>query len=131
MSEAGVATLLANDFADADAVAHELVRFLKLASIAQEDELYSLMPSPIVGAAWRMLITATKLYPQVCCWLSSGGGPIHHDPLQRHDDESDMRERYERTLEAYEDHFLEAPPEDLWPPDFLEPKHATAFGGRR
>ena len=119
--EARVAALLDNDFCCADAVAHELVRFLKLASIAQEDELYSLMPSPIVGAAWRMLITATELYPEVCDWISSGAGPIHHDPLQRHDDASDMRERYERTLEAYEDHFLEPPPESIWPPDFLEP----------
>ena len=63
--EARVAALLDNDFCCADAVAHELGRFLKLASIAQEDELYSLMPSPIVGAAWRMLITATELYPEV------------------------------------------------------------------
>jgi hypothetical protein len=34
---------------------------------------------------------------------------------------TDMRERYERTLEAYDDHFLEPPPEWIWPPDFLEP----------
>lgn len=93
-------------------VLREYKRFCYLAVVAGHE----VTPSDAVDQAWHLHLTYTRDYWDRFC-PSVLGMPLHHGPTAGGPVErSRYYDQYAMTLKAYEDHFGEAPPADVWPP---------------
>lgn len=95
----------------AERVVEEYKRYIFLAATAG----FKVCPSEDVDAAWHLHLTYTKSYWQRFCGEVLGK-PIHHEPTKGGPAEGEKHLlMYAATLDAYEEAFGHAPPEDIWP----------------
>jgi uncharacterized protein (TIGR04222 family) len=95
----------------AEKVVCEYRRFLVLAALLPHE----VTPSEDVDQAWHLHLTFTQSYWQRLC-RETLGFPLHHHPTRGGVDERTKFDGwYNRTLEAYENLFHVAPPDDIWP----------------
>ncbi len=95
----------------AQRVVDEYRRFLYLCMEAG----HPVTPSDEVDQAWHLHLCYTRSYWEELCDVVLGR-KIHHGPTKGGAKEGEkFRDWYERTLESYQIHFGEMPPEDVWP----------------
>ncbi len=100
-------------------VTNEYKKFLYLAKKAG----HIVCPSDAVDQVWHMHLTYTHSYWGELCGEVLDT-PLHHGPTKGGSHEREKFYRlYEKTLESYQAHFGEIPPEDIWP------EADTRFGG--
>jgi hypothetical protein len=102
-----------NRWADdhAQRVILEYKRFCYLAVEAGRE----VTPSDAVDQAWHLHLTYSRDYWERFC-PETLGAPLHHGPTAGGQAErARYYDQYAATLKAYEDHFEETPPADIWP----------------
>lgn len=76
---------------------------------------HAVTPSDPVDQAWHLHLVYTRNYWDVLC-AKVLGFPLHHGPTRGGEQEADKyTDWYQRTLNAYAEHFATAPPADVWP----------------
>ncbi|MCL4672204.1 MAG: hypothetical protein KJZ64_04570 [Sphingomonadaceae bacterium] len=93
-------------------VLREYKRFCYLAVMAGHE----VTPSDAVDQAWHLHLTYTRDYWERFC-PEVLRMPLHHGPTAGgHVERTRYYDQYALTLKAYEEHFGEAPPADIWAP---------------
>ncbi|KAJ3037585.1 hypothetical protein HDV00_001472 [Rhizophlyctis rosea] len=102
---------------------HEYKCFLVLKTQLQDTDAKFLSASPLIDECWHQHILDTRAYQQ---FLRDIDMDIHHDP-DGGEDEAAREKRRTMMLAAYELHFGEKPPLDIWNMKGEEP---ARHGGR-
>jgi hypothetical protein len=121
-------------------IRRELFRYLALVAASSSSSssssasssipnMYS--PSPEIDKAWHSLLLDPELYYDVCSQVRNVHNKekqqprdrsvlIGHNPKGALDPRSEKRKRYESTLKAYKDRYIEDAPSQWWPKDYAE-----------
>jgi hypothetical protein len=91
-----------------------ILEYKRYLAIKQKFPKIEIAPSPIVDKVWHMHILDTKQYMRDCNLIF--GEYMHHGPSFDPDEEEqkEMMDRYERTLELYQKLFGMSPVEMFW-----------------
>lgn len=117
-------------------IRRELFRYLALVAASSSSSASSSIPnmyspSPEIDKAWHSLLLDPELYYDVCSQVRNVHNKekqqprdrsvlIGHNPKGALDPRSEKRKRYESTLEAYKDRYIEDAPSQWWPKDYAE-----------
>lgn len=96
-----------------DDLLDEYCRFMKI-KIKGQPAVTHFAPSKLIDKFWHAHILSTKEYFAFCT-RHNNGDYLHHDPTM-----TKVQERYELTLEAYENIFGERPTDKIIWPDHVD-----------
>jgi hypothetical protein len=81
----------------------QLLRFLSLKIIENDEDTMKMVPSQVVDTTWRALLLSPKIYMRICTGMSSSANIIEYTAVVDKDDE--FYANYKRTLRRYADVF--------------------------
>ncbi|KAM9968607.1 hypothetical protein ACTFIW_007757 [Dictyostelium discoideum] len=96
----------------------EYTRFIVIKILTHDTESVKTLPPPLIGRIWISHILDTNRYEELCNLIEL---KIHHNPDGFEEVPQQVkRERYEKTLELYEQYFTKSSKDpEIWESDYL------------